>query len=206
MMKNQIQKYVVLIIILFFVVIGSIIVLFFQFRKNFSNYEVTPTVFPSELPSEIQTLESSWKIYKSDIAQFSFRYPPDYKFEANEVNQYLSLQSMNSTPVFPGGPVGGNDLKLEILIDSIKQNETLEQYSEEMIRVTREDAREYQVFNKTKIKLGNEDGIRWQWKGYGDGESIVIFHSDKIILIQKYPLETERQAEFEKILSSFKAL
>lgn len=160
-----------------------------------------PTQVVVQDPSPTATTNeiANWKTYNSSSLGISFKYPPTYP-EPQESKNYISLISPLNSDNVKGSGLQNGELKIEIYFENANQNLSLEAY----VREKNETGAE--ILEQSETTLDGVRTIHQKLKGYGTSEAYYILHGGKKLMIVKYPLETTRQDEFEKILSSFRFL
>lgn len=171
--------------------------------------EPTPSPTPSTQPSpKSKTNETAnpdliganWQTYTSENLGISFKYPIDYS-NPKEIEGYLSIISplnLNRDPKM--SELQNGELKIEVYLSETSIGESLEQFA------GRKEKDLGEVIDTAEITVGGVKAIVKKWHNQGDGETIYILSRNKEYIVQKFPLATTRQKEFNQILSTFKFL
>lgn len=146
---------------------------------------------------ELQNETANWKTYLGPGKDYSFKYLPTYPDPTNVGSQVSLLSSSNS--INPNTFQIKED-ELVVNFDSyppVDRNETLEGFANEH--------RSWAIILKeSKLLIGGVDAIHRQWEDQnGRGESYYMLYKSKGYVINKWPVVTSRQEEFDQILSTF---
>lgn len=129
----------------------------------------------------------NWKTYINTAYQYNIKYPPDWTIEVKgdaDINTF-SAPYLNSPCNYEEGDRCG---QIGISIEEYDNTKTLDDY----FKITTTEPWPDKIFNKTPIKLDNEEGLKMDWflnnYFYGSGKdehglvlsTIKLIHLDKI--------------------------
>lgn len=199
--KPEVKNSLVLILSILLIVTVAIAGLFYfqiqKLSKELSKYQTQP----SPTPTATTDPTANWKTYKNSDYSFSFSYPPSYIIQ--ESSGYISLFSPADTAnPNKDSSVNNKELKMEIYILPSPKNDSLEIYTQEQLDTEKEIQGENQ--NLKTVSLSGVKSTYFTWKGVGDGEIYLFLYRGKRFQLVKYPLLTNRQNEFNQILSTLK--
>jgi len=174
-------------------------------KPNLKSQNLTPTEAPvvTSAPTfqpEITPLPddtANWKSYTSVALGFTFNYPSEYN-SPEERENYLSLISPPNPDRGKGFELQNSELKVEIITEEAKEDNSPTKCFNDY------NSSGGKIIGQSEITISGINTTIIDWEGYGSGQFICTPHNNKRYLINKYPLETTRQAEFDQILSTFK--
>lgn len=143
-----------------------------------------------------------WHIYKNEANGIAFRYPKDYLLEENTPMKEVYYVSIMSPPDVNKAPkettVNSKELKIEFVIEASKTDDSVE-----ICYKDHSAGENYtKIINKTNITIAGIDSIRYAWQGVGTGEFACMIKNGRRYIVNKYPIKTERQEEYDQILST----
>lgn len=151
-------------------------------------------------PSPILTQDptAGWKTYTSTALGFTFKYPAEYNLP-KESEHYLSLDSpLNPDRSIKDYTFHNGELKIEIVTEAAEENDSSVKCWND------HDSGETKIINQSETMINGIVTTIFDWEGHGTGQLICVTYNKQRYLINKYPLETTRQTEFDQILSTFK--
>ncbi len=153
------------------------------------------TVIPS--PSSPVDPTAGWKTYTNTKYNYSFKYPNDYQ-PPEESKNYLSLISPLNPNRGKDNGLQNGELKIEIVTETAKEdNSALKCWNDH-------NPDNIKPLKQSEISISGINTTIIDWENMGTGQFICLTHNGQRYLINKYPLETTRQSEFDQILSTFK--
>lgn len=167
--------------------------------RNQNLEKQTPTPEPeSTFPmyTEPSSIPSDWKTFKNEEYGFSFKYPSIYKLY--ESKGYLNIISP-LLPATKGYTLRDGELKMEIYINPVSMNDSLEKYATEI-----KDTSQRGVMTEEKIEISGVDVVHFGFEDVYSGDIYIFLNNNFRVQIAKYPKVTSRQGEFDQILSTFK--
>lgn len=149
---------------------------------------------------------SNWKTYSITAINTSFKYPSDYRVDVDgNSNSLVSIYSpySPSDPDPQGRSLFEDELKIEIHFEKGSDNKNSDEYFNEEYQVQTKDKREETV-EVVEVKVGDQTikGMK-SLDLPGRSETYLLVHNGYLVRINKFPGDTTRTAEFEKILSTF---
>lgn len=151
-----------------------------------------PIVQPSQMPIVNTDLIPGWKTYNNE-GLFMFNYPGEYAESGMGI-----ISPLNATRNQKDTTLQNGELKLEFYPEKFERDMTVESCWRD------HSSGGAEILSKKKVNIGNVSYETIIWQGLGTGEFTCIVNNGYRILINKYPAETTRQGEYEKILSTFK--
>lgn len=171
----------------------------YQLKKQTSQIQPTPTPKTVISPTLAVDTTAGWKTFTSSALGFTFNYPIEYE-SPEERENYLSLISPLNPNRGKGYELQNDELKIEIVTEAAKEdNSPMRCWNDH-------NAGEGKILNQSEIDIGGTNTTIIDWAGHGTGQFICIARDEQRYLINKYPLKTTRQIEFNQILSTFKFL
>lgn len=132
-----------------------------------------------------------WKTFIDNQGRFTFNYPPDYQVNQNGVISPISSgQSKDLT-------VQESDLKIEVISEDYDGDFSVES-------CFLDHSPEASTSAKSNITIGNTKYETILWDGLGTGEFTCIKNGNQRYLINKYPAKSERDSEYQRIMSTFR--
>lgn len=149
-------------------------------------------VEPTYTPVATIDLITGWKTYNNE-GFFTFQYPSDYTESGMGI-----MSPLNSTVNYKDATLHDGELKLEFYPEKFEGNMTVESCWKDHV------SGDGEILSKKKVYVGNVSYETIIWQGLGTGEFTCLANNGYRLLINKYPAETTRQDDYEKILSTFK--
>jgi hypothetical protein len=167
-----------------------------QYSSNTSqNIQTTP--IPTLIPPVLLIPTNEGKIITSS---FTIDVPNDFSSEKVTENSYVFESQTNS--ILNQEEIGPKELKIEIYVEDKKTMDTFDTFIKR--ETTDVDGNTISSSSITKFSVSSFSAARWVWHGLGDGETIIVLSDTKKFIINKYPLISDRNQEFENIILSFK--
>jgi len=170
--------------------------------KPVNNLPLSPTPQPQPTltnPDPSVLVPTGWLSFNSPQLGIAFAYPADYD-PPMEQSGYLSLLSPIEINEDKNYMLQNNELKIEIVKEASKPNDSPQQCRLD------HTLGESTILSQSEIIV---DGVVTEnvvWEGMGTGQFICVIKNNFRYLINKYPAQTSRQAEFDQFLASFKIL
>ncbi len=161
--------------------------------------EVAPGTTFRELEKPADT--TGWKDFTNSPNKFSVKHPPVYRLEATEENPYVMRMATNPTLLNTEIEPFQKDLKVEFIAGPAADNDNLEQFFEDRKALMSVDDK---VKVKEYIKIGGIPAMHFVVENEaGEGEEMYFtIYRNTRLLIYKFPYKTDREKEFEHILST----
>lgn len=147
-------------------------------------------------PTATASANAAWTSFISDQLGISFEYPSSYD-KPVEQSGYLSILSPLDPPKDKSGMVQDTELKIEIIKEASPANDSPNQCWQD------HTFGETTISSKSPIVVDGVTTENMVWEGMGTGQFICVIKNNFRYLINKYPAETTRQAEFDQFLQSF---
>jgi hypothetical protein len=156
----------------------------------------TPPVAPVLTKIQLDTAQfSEWKKYTNKEAGIEFSYPPNYTVAPESDGEYISVMSPLNENRGKGYQLQAGELKFEIYISENTEGYNVHTFSQNAAETT-------DVIDQRSLVVGGQPAVEIRWRGMGDGETVYVIANNKKYSLSKYPMETSRNEEYEKILQS----
>lgn len=187
-----------LLMLLVFIFGASLFIAYWTGGRVQKPYSSQPLPIPTPSPTPTSTPEptANWNTYVSQALRISFNYPATYS-KPEERSGYLSILSPLNPDRGKSFDVQEGELKVEIYTDPAENNDSSEQ-------CLKDHGLSDPIVTKQKnVSIAGISTIKYTLES---AEFICVIYNDTRYAIVKYPVQTDRQNEYNQILSTFQFL